>query len=51
MAKEKPAAEFRLGYVKATVWKNGDFYSTVLSRSYKDGEDWKTLTNFLVATS
>jgi hypothetical protein len=51
MAKEKPAAEFRLGYVKATVWKNGDFYSTVLSRSYfystvlsrsyKDGEDWK----------
>jgi hypothetical protein len=41
MAKEKPAAEFHLGYVKATVWKNGDFYSTVLSRSYKDGEDWK----------
>ena len=41
MAKEKPAAEFRLGYVKATVWKNGDFYSTVLSRSYKEGEDWK----------
>jgi hypothetical protein len=42
MPKESlPAAKFRLGYVTATVWKNGDFYSTVLSRSYKDGEDWK----------
>ena len=42
MPKEnQPAAKFRLGYVTATVWKNGDFYSTVLSRSYKDGEDWK----------
>ena len=42
MPKEnQPAAKFRLGYVTATVWKNGDFYSTVLSRSYKEGEDWK----------
>jgi len=41
VAKEKAAAEFRPGYVKATVWKNGDFYSTVLSRSYEDGENWK----------
>ena len=37
----QPAAKFRLGFVTATIWKNGDFYSTVLSRSYKDGEDWK----------
>jgi hypothetical protein len=37
----QPAAKFRLGYVTAIVWKNGDFYSTVLSRSYKEGEDWK----------
>jgi hypothetical protein len=42
MPKEnQPAAKFRLGYVTATVWKNGDFYSTMLSRSYKEGEDWK----------
>lgn len=43
MAKEKtqPAAKFRLGYVTATVWKNGDFHNVVLSKSYKDGDEWK----------
>ena len=42
MSKEnQPAAKFRLGYVTATVWKNGDYHSTVISRSYKDGDDWK----------
>jgi len=40
--KVKPAAEFRVGYVKATVWKNDNkFFNTVLSKSYKDGDDWK----------
>jgi hypothetical protein len=39
--KPQPAAKFRLGYVTATVWKNGDFFNAVLSKSYKDGEDWK----------
>jgi hypothetical protein len=39
--KAQPAARFKLGFVTATVWKNGDFHSTVLSRSYKDGDDWK----------
>lgn len=37
----QPAAKYRLGYVTATVWKNDDFFSVVLSRSYKDGDDWK----------
>jgi hypothetical protein len=23
------------------VWKNDDFFNTVLSKSYKDGDDWK----------
>jgi hypothetical protein len=42
MAKaNKPAAKFRLGYVSATVWKNDDFYNVEVSRSYKDGDDWK----------
>ena len=44
MAKEKPvqpAAKFRLGYVTATVWKNGDFYNCEISKSYKDGEEYK----------
>jgi hypothetical protein len=41
MAKPQPAAKFRLGYVTATVWKNDDFFNTVLSKSYKDGDEWK----------
>lgn len=38
---EKPAAKFRLGGVTATVWKNGDFHNVNLSKSYKDGDEWK----------
>ena len=42
MAKANPpAAKFRLGHVTATVWLNNEHYNTVLSKSYKDGEDWK----------
>jgi hypothetical protein len=41
MAKPQPAAKFRLGYLTATVWKNDNFFNTVLSKSYKDGDDWK----------
>jgi hypothetical protein len=42
MAKSnQPAAKFRIGYVTATVWLNDKHYNTVLSRSYKDGEDYK----------
>lgn len=37
----QPAAKFRLGYVSATVWKNDDFYNVTLSKSYKDGDEWK----------
>lgn len=42
MSKEnQPAAKFRVGYVTATVWKNDKHFNTVLSKSYKDGDDWK----------
>lgn len=37
----QPSAKFRLGFVTATVWKNDDFFNVVLTRSYRDGEDWK----------
>lgn len=37
----QPAAKFRIGYVSATVWQNDKHYNVVLSRSYKDGNDWK----------
>ena len=39
---EKPATKFRIGLITATVWKNDNFYSVELSRSYKDGDEWKT---------
>ena len=41
MAKPQPAAKFRLGDVTATVRNNDDFFNTVLSKSYRDGDDWK----------
>ena len=37
----KPVAEFRLGNVTATLWLNGRFHATVISKSYRDGEGWK----------
>jgi len=37
----KPAAKFRIGWVTATVWENDKFFNVVLSKSYKDGEEYK----------
>lgn len=42
MAKaNQPAAKFRLGNVTATVWKNDKFYNVVLTKTYKDGDEYK----------
>lgn len=42
MANDKPVDTIRDGALKATIWRNpsekGDFYSTTLSRTYKDDE-------------
>ena len=51
MSGNQPAAKFRVGFVTATVWENKNesgnaFYSTTVSRSYKDGGDWKQADNF-----
>ena len=51
MSENQPAARFRIGSVTATIWKNENeggntFYSTTVSRSYKDGDDWKQADNF-----
>lgn len=46
--RDKPAAEFIFGRIRVVVWKNtskeGDWYSSSLSRSYYDEADkkWKT---------
>lgn len=41
MAKHQPVAKFRVGNVTASVFKNDDFYNTVLQKSYKEGDEWK----------
>ncbi|MEQ9135737.1 MAG: hypothetical protein RLO51_11050 [Thalassobaculum sp.] len=41
----QPAAKFRIGYLTATIWANDGnnktFYSVDLSRTYKDGDEYK----------
>ena len=49
-AKQRPAHEIRLGRIKATIWANqndnGTWFNVVLSRNYKDGEEWKSSSSF-----
>lgn len=49
-AKQRPAHEVRLGRIKATIWANqndnGTWYNVTLSRSYKDGDEWKSSSSF-----
>ncbi|MEM7147845.1 MAG: hypothetical protein AAF591_22270 [Verrucomicrobiota bacterium] len=47
----KPEQTFRLGAVKATIWKNQGkndqpFYSVSIARVYKQGDSWKETTSF-----
>ena len=48
--KQRPAHEVRLGRIKATIWANqgdnGTWYNVTLSRSYKDGDEWKSSASF-----
>lgn len=47
---KRPAQSFRYGAIKCVIWRNegrnGAFYNTVITRSYKDGEDWKESSSF-----
>ena len=46
---DKPAHKCRIGFVTATIWENQSngnaFYTVTMSRSYKDGEDYKETDN------
>ena len=46
----KPAAELRIGAVKATFWENeaGGItrHNVTFSRLYRDGDQWKTTHSF-----
>lgn len=46
MAGNKPVATFRVGNVKAAVWKNDKHHNVTFVRSYKDGEEWKDGDSF-----
>ncbi len=49
-AKQRPAHEIRLGRIKATIWANnndnGTWYNVTLSRTYRDGDEWKSSGSF-----
>jgi hypothetical protein len=48
--KQRPVHEIRLGRIRAAIWANqndnGTWYNVTLSRSYKDGDDWRSSSSF-----
>ena len=48
--KSKPVQKFRSGAIEVAVWsktgEKGSFYSVTMSRSYKQGEEWKQSDSF-----
>jgi hypothetical protein len=49
-SKQRPVHEIRLGRIRAAIWANqndnGTWYNVTLSRSYKDGDDWRSSASF-----
>jgi hypothetical protein len=48
--RERPAHEIRIGRIRATIWRNqsdqhGTWYSVSITRSFKQGEQWKSATS------
>jgi hypothetical protein len=37
----QPVVKFRIGLVTATIWQNDKYFNTVLSKSYREGEEWR----------
>jgi hypothetical protein len=45
--KNLPLTTIRIGALTATVWKNGDYYSTALSRSFRnEAGEWNETASF-----
>ena len=46
----RPAKTIRYRAIQCTIWRNegrnGPFYNTVITRSYKDGEEWRESSAF-----
>ncbi len=49
-ATTKPAHKLRSGAIEVAIWaktgEKGAFYSVTMSRSYKQGEEWKKADSF-----
>ena len=47
---KKPVHSIRLGRIEVAIWENegqkGSFHNVTVSRSYKDGDDWKKSDSF-----
>ena len=45
-----PVHEIRVGKIRAAIWENetqnGSLHNVTLSRSYREGETWKSSTSF-----
>lgn len=40
---KRPVQKFKIGYIEAAIWENdGGFYTVVLSRTYKDGDEYRS---------
>jgi len=48
--KPQPVKTLRMGRIQAAVWENhsdkGAFYNVTVSRSYKEGDGWKSSDSF-----
>jgi hypothetical protein len=48
--REPPAYVCRVGRIKAACWRNhheqGAWYSVTVTRTYKQGDEWKSAANF-----
>lgn len=49
--RKPPAHECRIKNIRGTVWENhhpeqGKWFSVTITRSYKQGEEWKTANSF-----
>jgi hypothetical protein len=46
----RPVHEVRLGRIRAAIWENqsdnGLWHNVAISRSYRDGEEWKSTSKF-----
>ena len=51
MAEKKPVHKIRLGRITATIWRNesdkgGVWYRVNITRSWKDGDEWRETTGY-----